>query len=157
LKDYEQKQLQDVNDLNFNENIQNNDIRIYTNKILQQNLVTEIMTITFQFPVGNLAFNCANIIMKRIKRITNLALEVIATYFQFYLKFEFDITLINIESVKLIVKTISFPDHIKNKDFEQVFTGLTGLFNYLENAPLQKNTKKKLHETKDCKKSLWRM
>ena len=62
--------------------------------------------------------------MTRIKRITNLALEVIASYFQFYLKFEFDITLIDIDTAVIVTKTISFPDYIlsiNNKDFTQVF------------------------------------
>jgi len=96
LKDWEKKQLPQENDLNFDTQVLDDDIRIFTNKILQQNLVAEIMTIlTFQFSVGNLAFNQSNVIMERIKRILNLALEIISTYFQFYLKFEFDITLIN--------------------------------------------------------------
>ena len=79
-------------------------------------------TLTFQFPIGNLAFNKPDIIMTKIKRISNLALEVIANYFQFYLKFEFDITLIDIDTALLVTKTISFPNHvisIKNKDFNK--------------------------------------
>ena len=111
-------------------------------------------TLTFQFPTGNLAFNKPDMIMTRIKRISNLALEIIASHFQFYLKFEFDITLIDIDTALLVTKTISFPDHvlsIKNKDFTQIFEGLNSLFNHLENAPLQEDTKKKLHEVSAMK------
>ena len=123
-------------------------IQVYTNKILQHNLVAKVMTtLTFQFPTGNFAFNKSDIIITKIKRITNLTLKVIVSYFQFYLKFKFNITLININTTVIVTKTISFPDHvlsIKNKNFIQVFKSLNGLFNYLKNASLQEDTKKKL-------------
>jgi len=60
-----------------------NDVQIYTNKILERNLVAEVMTtLTFLFPTGLLELNKASFIVDRI--------DVIASHFQFYLKFEFD-------------------------------------------------------------------
>lgn len=58
------------------------DIRIYTNKVLQQNLVADAKTcFSSRFPTGDLTFNKAAVIIEKVKRIVDLALEVITKSF----------------------------------------------------------------------------